>query len=405
MESTWRWSAETERVLDEVVATRRDIHAHPELGLQERRTAGLVGERLRALGLEVRTGVGVTGVVGLVEGGRPGPTVMLRADMDALPLQETGDVPYASQVPGVMHACGHDAHTAMLLGVARILAGQRAELAGRVKLVFQPAEEGGGGARLMVADGVLRQPAVSAAFGLHVWNSLPIGTIGILTGPLMAATDALTLRVRGRGGHAASPHEAVDPIITAAHFLMAAQTAVSRSTDPVRPAVFTVGSIHGGEARNIIPEEVVLEGTLRTLDAGVRERMLRRLEAILQGVTAAHGGDYVFDHRPGYPVTVSDAACAELAREVSREVVGAERVVAPPPTMGGEDMSYYLQEVPGCYLWLGSANAAKGLAQPHHNPRFDFDERAMGIGVEVLVRLARRALEHPERCGGAPAAG
>lgn len=393
METAPRLSREVEAILAEVVAIRRDLHAHPELGFQERRTAALVADRLTALNLEVRTGVGTTGVVGLLRGDRPGPTVMLRADMDALPLQEQNEVPYASQVSGVMHACGHDGHTAILLGAAHVLAARRAQLAGNVKFVFQPAEETYGGARRMVAEGVLHNPEVDVAYGLHLWNPLPVGTVGVATGPAMAATDYFDFTVRGRGGHAASPHQAVDPVLVAAHFLVAVQTLVSRNVDPLESAVFTIGTIHGGDAPNIIPEEVKLRGTLRTLSPAVRAQLLRRIEEVLRGVTAAHDASYHFEHHPGYPVTANDARCAELTREVAREVVGAAQVLSPRPAMGGEDMSYYLQEVPGCYFWIGSSNAAQGLEQPHHNPRFDFDERALGIGVELLVRLATRALE------------
>ncbi len=382
-------SDEVRSVDPEVVSTRRDLHAHPELGYKERRTAGLVAERLRALGLVVHTGIAETGVLGILEGGRPGPVVLLRADMDALPIQEATGAAYASQVPGVMHACGHDGHTAILLGAARVLAAGRARLAGTVKFVFQPAEETFGGARRMVEWGVLRDPDVAAAFGLHVWNSLPLGTIGIVPGPAMAATDYFDLAVVGRGGHAAAPHEAVDPIVAAGHFIVAAQALVSRSTNPVLPAVFTIGSIHGGDRPNIIPQKVAMEATLRTFDPELRALLLRRIEETLRGITASFGAECVYDHHPGYPATVNDPAMARFAREQAEAIVGAERVVAPRPTMGGEDMAFYLQQVPGCYLWIGSSDRERGLVQPHHSPLFDFDERALGIGVEVLVRLTR----------------
>ncbi|NLC55587.1 MAG: amidohydrolase [Armatimonadetes bacterium] len=393
MSPEWTLSPEVEQVIPEVIATRRDLHQHPELGYQERRTAGIVAERLRALGVPVRTGIAETGVVGLVRGHHEGATVMLRADMDALPLQEATGLPYASQTPGVMHACGHDGHTAMLLGAARVLAETRDQLRGCVKLVFQPAEESYGGAQRLVEAGVLRDPEVSAAFGLHLWNTLPLGTVGITAGPAMASTDSFTLTLRGKGGHAAAPHQAADPVVAAAHFVVAAQSVVSRTADPLRPAVFTIGAIHGGEAANIIPEEVVLRGTLRTLDADTRARLVERIRAVLMGTAAAHGVSGIVDHRRGYPCLVNDESACALARAAAASVVGASHVVAPHPTMGGEDMAYYLQVVPGCYLWLGSASSADGAGVPHHNPRFQFDERALGIGVEILVRLARQFLE------------
>ena len=241
----------------------------------------------------------------------------------------------------------------------------------------------------MVEWGVLRDPDVAAAFGLHVWNSLPLGTIGIVPGPAMAATDYFDLAVVGRGGHAAAPHEAVDPIVAAGHFIVAAQALVSRSTNPVLPAVFTIGSIHGGDRPNIIPQKVAMEATLRTFDPELRALLLRRIEETLRGITASFGAECVYDHHPGYPATVNDPAMARFAREQAEAIVGAERVVAPRPTMGGEDMAFYLQQVPGCYLWIGSSDRERGLVQPHHSPLFDFDERALGIGVEVLVRLTR----------------
>ncbi|HPT98898.1 MAG TPA: amidohydrolase [Armatimonadota bacterium] len=384
-------SPEVQEVLADVIAIRREIHAHPELGYQEVRTAALVAERLQAMGLSVQTGVAETGVVGLLEGGQPGPVVMLRADMDALPIQELTGYPYASQVPGVMHACGHDGHTAALLGAAQVLSAMREQLAGSVKFVFQPAEESRAGAERMVQEGVLQAPRVDAAFGLHLWNSMSLGTVGVTTGPAMAATDYFEIIIRGRGGHAASPHQAVDPVLAAAHFLVTVQSIISRSRDPLAPAVFSIGCIRGGDAGNVIPDEVLLRGTLRTLSQENRTLLLKRIEEVLHGTTQALGATYDYDHRPGYPVLVNDAAMADLAREVAAAVVGKEGVLSPEPTMGGEDMAYYLQEVPGCYLWVGSANPSEE-AYPHHNARFNMDERAIGIAVEILVRLARRYL-------------
>jgi amidohydrolase len=378
---------------DEVVATRRDFHAHPELGYQERRTAGIVAARLRELGLDVREHVAETGVIGLLRGARPGPTVLLRADMDALPIQETGDAPYRSTIPNVMHACGHDGHTAVLLGVARLLAGQRDSLPGTVKFVFQPAEEGGAGAKRMIEEGALESPSVEAAFGIHLWNDGPVGAVGVRDGAFMAASDSFDLVVKGQGGHAAGPHRTIDPVVTAAHLIVALQTIVSRQVDPLQSAVVTVGHIEGGHARNVIPDEVLLQGTVRTFDPGLRQAMPERLERTARSVCAAFGGECGLRYWFGYPPTVNDPGMADLVREAAREVVGEERLVVAPQVMGAEDMSYFLERVPGCFFRVGSANAERGLTRPHHNPAFDFDEDALPIGVEVLARTARRYLE------------
>lgn len=378
---------------DEVIATRRDFHAHPELGYQEHRTAGIVARRLRELGLEVRENVAETGVIGLLRGGRPGPTVLLRADMDALPIQEVSDATYRSTVPGVMHACGHDGHTSVLLGVARTLVEGRETLPGNVKLVFQPAEEGGAGAKRMIEEGALEGPDLEAAFGIHLWNDGPVGAVGVRDGAFMAAADSFDLKVQGQGGHAAGPHRAIDPVVTAAHLIVAMQTLVSRETNPLQSAVVTVGRIQGGDVRNVIPNEVLLQGTVRTFDVALREQMPRRLERMAQGVCAAFGGQCDLEYRFGYPPTVNDARMADVVRAAAREVVGEHHVVVAPQVMGAEDMSYFLERVPGCFFRIGSANAERGLTRPHHNPAFDFDEDALAIGVEVLARTARRYLE------------
>jgi amidohydrolase len=388
-----RLSAEVAAMAEELVATRRDLHAHPELGYQERRTAGIVAGRLREMGIEVREGVAETGVIGLLRGARPGPTVLLRADMDALPIQEASEVPYRSQAPGVMHACGHDGHTAILLGTARVLAAQRERLPGAVKFVFQPAEEGGAGADRMIAEGALADPTVEAAFGLHMWNDGPIGAIGVREGPMMASADAFDLTVQGRGGHAAGPHRTIDPILTAAHMIVALQSLVSRETDPLQSAVVTVGRIQGGDIRNVIPDHVLLQGTVRAFDAALRQAIPQRLERMVRGVTEAFGGAYELAYHFGYPCLVNDAAMAEVVRAAARPVVGDEHVLVAPQVMGAEDMSYFLQQVPGCFFRVGSANAERGLTRPHHNPGFDFDEAALPIGVEVLAGAARRFLE------------
>jgi amidohydrolase len=315
--------------------------------------------------------------------------VLLRVDMDGLPIQEQSDVPYASRVPGVMHACGHDGHTAMGAAAARVLAGRRPK--GVVHVLFQPAEEGEGGAQRVIADGVLE--GVDAVIGIHLWNELPVGTIGVKAGPLMAAVDRLRIVVRGRGGHGGNPHRAADPVVAAAQVVVALQTLVAREVSPLQPAVVTLGAIHGGQAFNVIPDEVTLTGTVRTFDAELRRSMPERIQRIASGVAAALQCQAEVEVRPGNPAVVNDAAVAGLARRAAAHVVGEERVVEPEPTMGGEDMAVYFERVPGCFAFVGSANSARGLDQPHHSPRFDFDEEALAIGCEFLVEAAQEALK------------
>jgi amidohydrolase len=371
-----------------IVADRRDIHAHPELGYQERRTAALVAARLRDLGIEVRDGVGTTGVVGVIRGHSPGRTVLLRADMDALPIQEENEVPYASRTPGVMHACGHDAHTAILLGAARLLAERRAEIAGTVKLVFQPAEEGGAGALRMIEEGVLDDPPVDAAFGLHVDADRYVGQVALRAGPAMAAADSFTITITGRGGHAASPHRAVDPIVVGAQMITALQTLVSREVSPTEPAVVTVASLSAGTTDNVIPAVATLRGTVRTFSSEVRQQVEARLREIAQGIAAAMRATAEVSYRTGYPVLHNDPAQVELVRAVVGELLGPEAVVERGPVMGAEDFAFVLQRVPGAYLHLGVRNAAWTVPRPVHTAIFDLDEAALPIGAAVLTATA-----------------
>jgi len=377
----------------ELIEVRRDLHAHPEAAFEETRTAALVAGRLRALGLEPRTGVGGTGVVATIRGARPGRTVLLRADMDALPMQEENDVPYRSQTPNRMHACGHDCHVAGLLGVAKQFVRQAPALPGAVKLCFQPAEEQGGGALAMVADGVLRDPPVDAAFGVHVWQDLAVGKVGVTRGGWMASVDDFAVTVTGRGAHAAAPHQGIDPVVALAHVITALQTIASRTTDPLLEVVVSVTQLRAGTAFNIIPESAWMNGTVRTFDATLWQELPGRFERIVQGVAAALGCTaevaYTRHNRP----TVNDPAMAELAHEAAAEVVGRENVVTHIRTMGGEDFSVFLNEVPGAFLAVGSRNETKGLTHMHHHPRFDVDEGCIAIGAEVLLRVARRFLE------------
>ncbi|MGI6345246.1 MAG: M20 metallopeptidase family protein [Bacillota bacterium] len=374
---------------DEFVAIRRDFHQHPELGFQEERTAGIVAEYLRGLGLEVTTGVATTGVVGLLRGAKPGKTVALRADMDALPIPEQSGVPYASVNPGVMHACGHDGHTAILLGVARLLSEQREQIAGNVKFLFQPAEEGPGGARPMVEAGVLDNPKVDAAMGLHLGTDLCTGQIGLKDGPSSAGTDSIQITIRGKGGHGAHPHTAVDAIAAAGHLIVALQTIASREIEPINPVVLTLGTIHGGYRSNVIADEVVLTGTIRTLDPEVQKGMPGRIQRILDGVCAALRCQGELVYNEGVPSIINDSAMADLLEQVGQRVLGAENTLRlPKPSMGGEDFSYFAQQVPSIFFRLGAANPEKDCIYPGHHPRYNFDEDAIPVGMAVLAEAA-----------------
>ncbi len=383
--------AEAEELYPKLVAWRRDFHMHPELGFQEVRTAGVVADHLRELGLEVSTGVGKTGVVALVEGeGIPedAPTVLLRFDMDALPIQEENDVPYRSQHPGVMHACGHDGHTAIGMGVAELLARRREEIPGRVKLVFQPAEEGLGGALSMIADGALENPRPSAAFGLHLWSQLPLNQVVAQPGPLWAAADKFVLRVMGKGGHGAMPHETIDATLVASQIVVALQSIVARNVDPVATAVVTVGSFHSGTVGNVIAERADLEGTVRSFDPEVQALLHRRIDEIAQGVAQAFGAQAEFQVLGGVPATINSEEGAALMQQVARRIVDPEQVVQIPPMMVGEDMSEFLNRAPGCFILVGASDPEKGWHSPHHSPTFDFDERMLPTGVALLASAA-----------------
>ena len=390
------YRAEAEGLLAKLVAWRRDLHAHPELSFHEVRTAGLVADTLGELGYEVRTGLARTGVVALLHGGRPGPTVMLRADMDALPIQEISEAPYVSQTPGVMHACGHDGHVAIGLGAATLLARHAADLPGNVLFVFQPAEERDGGAAAMIADGALSDPAPAAAFGLHLWNAFPFGRVVAQAGPIMAAADVLKIVVRGKGGHGGQPHETVDAIAVTGQVLSALQTIVSRNVNPQDTAVLSIGTVHGGTAYNIIAETVELHGTLRTFSTAVRETVLTRLQVLLDGVTAAMGAVCELTVTPMTGPVINDPAASEIARAAAIQVVGNAAVAWNAPLMVSEDFSEYGRVAPSCFLLLGSSNPELGLNAPHHNPRFDFDERVLPLGVALLATVATRYLAEQE---------
>ena len=374
------------------MALRRDLHRHPELSWQERRTQEVVLERLRTWGLEDVRPIADTGATALVRGARPGRTLLWRADMDALPIQERNEVEYASTVPGVMHACGHDGHVAIALGLAHLLHKGRRELAGNVRFVFQPAEESAGGAQRCIEAGALDEPAVEAALGLHIAADAPLGTIVVMAGPAFAAPTAIAVTIRGRGGHAAQPHQAVDAIVVAAQAVAALQTVVSRSTDPSDTVVLTIGTIEGGERHNIIAEQVCMTGTIRTFDDKVLARTLKRVEGVLAGVTAAMGAEYEFSHYTSCPMLVNDSAMTALVEREARAFLGEESTLRWPPSTGADDMACFLEKVPGCYFFLGAQPRERSRRFPHHHPRFAFDERALTVGLELALRLVEAYL-------------
>jgi amidohydrolase len=375
---------------EQVVETRRQLHRIPEPPFTEEKTSAFVAEYLRREGLEVRTGIARFGVVGLLRGEAPGPTVMLRADMDALPIQEDTGLPFASEHPGAMHACGHDANMTAVLSAATVLSAQKERIKGAVKFVFQPAEEGAAGAKPMIQEGVLENPAVDYAFGCHLWPGIPEGTLGVKAGPLMAAMDRFDIRIMGKGGHGALPHLCVDALEVGTQVVSGLQRVVSRQINPVHPAVVTVGSFHAGTAFNIIPEEAVLSGTTRTFDRQTWQDWPGILEKVVRGVCDSMGARYRFEYKPGCPPLINDPEAAELLLRCAVQVVGKEKVVEPEPTTTGEDMSYYLEKVKGCYFFVGVGR--EGCA-PLHNPKFQFNEEVLLLGAETLVRGAMEVLK------------
>jgi amidohydrolase len=361
-----------------LVEWRRHFHQRPELGFRERLTAEAIAQKLQEWGIQHQTGIAETGIVAVIPGNRPGPVLAIRADMDALPIQELNQVPYRSLHDGVMHACGHDGHTAIALGTAYYLS-QHPDFAGTVKLIFQPAEEGPGGAKPMVEAGVLKNPDVDAIIGLHLWNNLPLGSLGVRDGAMMAAVELFDCVINGKGGHGAMPHQTVDSVIVGSQVVNALQTIVSRNVDPLKAGVVTIGSFHAGHARNVIANTAKLQGTVRYFDPSLEGFFAQRMEQIISGICQSHGASYELDYKRIYPPVVNNPAIASLVRSV-----------AECQTMGGEDMSFFLQEVPGCYFFLGAANIERDLAYPHHHPRFDFDETVLGMGVEIFVRCVEK---------------
>jgi len=376
---------EISRMEQEIIRLRRDFHAHPEQGFQERRTASVISSYLTDLGVKVTGGIAGTGVSGLLEGTGPGRTVMLRADMDALPLQEKNDLEYKSLSEGVMHACGHDGHMAILLGTASILARLRPSFPGRVKLVFQPAEENLGGARLMIQEGVLDNPKVDAAFGLHLINQIPCGYVGCRSGAIMAGMDTFTVRVLGKGGHSAMPDGGIDAIAISGQVITTMYRTVSREIAPT-PLIINIGTIHGGYAENIIADVVELSGTVRCLNEEVRKTIPDRMKRVLSEITSRMKGNFELDYREGYPVTANDEAMNRIVQKAAEYAVGSPQVIEVPASMASEDMSFYLREVPGAFFFVGAG--VPGIRnEPHHNPCFNIDERSLSIGANVMVTI------------------
>jgi amidohydrolase len=375
---------------DELVALRRDFHQHPELAFEEVRTSKIVADYLRNLGLEPRTGIAKTGVTADIVGALPGPTILVRADMDALPIKEQTGLDFASSETGKMHACGHDGHTAILLVTAKLLAQRAAQLRGTVRVLFQPAEEGPGGAEPMIKEGVME--GVDVALGLHLWLDLPTGHVNFCAGPMLAATDEFDVIIQGVGTHAASPQLGVDPITTACQMVSSAQTFVTRSIGPKQPFVFSVTKFEAGTAYNVIPSEAKFGGTLRTYDESVRAEFKASFRQLCEGIAHAHGAQAEVDWREGYPVLVNDAKIATVCEQACRDFFHMKPAEERPDprSLGGEDMSFFLQEVPGCFMFLGAHNESVNACYSHHHPKFTIDEDSLPLGVELFLRCIEK---------------
>jgi amidohydrolase len=373
-----------------LVAVRRQIHQHPELGFQEKVTAELIQKKLQEWEIQYQSGIAETGIVAILQGKKTSydlKGLAIRADMDALPIQEENEVDYRSQNPGCMHACGHDGHTAIALMTAYYLSQHRDGFAGTVKIIFQPAEEHPGGALPMIQAGVLQNPEVDAIVGLHLWNNLPLGTVGVRSGPLMAAVEQFDIKIQGRGGHGAMPHQTVDAVVVGAQMVSALQSIVARNVDPLESAVVTVGNFVAGNARNVIADTAILRGTVRYFSPKFKDYFRQRITDLANSICAAYGATCEVDYVNFYPATINDERITAMVRSIALDVVTTPAGVVPDcQTMGAEDMAYFLQAIPGCYFFLGAANVDRGLAYPHHHPRFDFDETALMMGVEMFVR-------------------
>ena len=383
--------SKAEQLKQKLIDLRRDFHRHPELGLKEFNTAKKVEEVLQALSLETKLFVNGTGVRGFLKGTKPGKTIALRADMDALPIQEETALPYQSQNKGVMHACGHDAHTAMLLGAAMILSEKKGELKGNVVFIFQPAEEIGAGAKAMVEERILE--GVDSVFGLHVYSMLPFGTLNYSPGALMAAGDFFDVKITGRGGHGAQPHLTVDPIVIATNAINAIQTIVSREVDPLESAVVSICKMEAGEAYNVIPETATFGGTIRSHKPELREFIPKRVKEILDGVVLGMRGNYEFNLMSKFPATITDEQMTAFVVNVAKEILGEDKISMMKPLMGSEDFSFYLQKIPGTFAFLGVENKEKGIIYPQHHPKYNIDEDILPIGAALHVAVAREYLK------------
>lgn len=381
------FSQEANALYNDLVQVRRDLHRHPELGFQETRTAALVADTLSDLGLEVQAGIGQTGVVALLEGDLPGPTVLLRFDMDALPIQEESDHEYKSTNPGVMHACGHDGHVAMGLGLARIFARHQARMAGSLKFLFQPAEEGLGGALAVMAGGALENPRPDVALAMHLWSPVPLGKTRVVEGPAMASSSVFTITVEGKGGHGAAPHLATDPIIAAAQIVVALQSIVSRNTNPHDSVVVSIGEFSAGTTFNVIPERAVLKGTVRSYDTASHRMVYRRILEMVTNMATAFGCRATMETVAIVAAVHNAPEPTAIVRAAAERVLGADNILEHR-TMAAEDMGFILDEIPGCYFFIGCSNGDPATQFPHHHPRFDFDERAMVNGVALMAEAA-----------------
>jgi len=384
-------NSEILKISDNIIQIRRDFHKYPELSFQEKRTSKIVAEKLESWGIEVKRNIGKTGVVGFLKGKNKGPTIALRADMDALPIQETSDIAYKSVNDGVMHACGHDAHISILLGTAKVLSEMKKNIHGEVRFIFQPAEEGFGGAKYMIEDGAI--DGVDEIYGLHVWNYQQSGTIGLKPGPVMAAADKFTVKIRGKGGHGAAPQGTIDAIIIASNLIQNLQTIVSRNTNPLDSTVLTIGKINGGYNFNIIADEVILKGTTRAYTEENRSLIKSRMEEIIEGTEKMFGGKIDLNYEVGYPPVINNEIITKNVKDAAIDIVGDKNVSSPYLSMGGEDFSYFSNKIPGCFFFLGSApKNRKPLTTPHHCSHFDIDEGSMLIGSSIFIKIIENLL-------------
>ena len=378
-------------IKNKIINTRRDFHKYPELAFQEKRTSKIVAKHLKDHGIKVKTKIGKTGVVGILKGNKPGPVIALRADMDALPIQETSNLSYKSVNKGIMHACGHDAHTAILLGTAEVLSKMKNQIKGEVRFIFQPAEEGYGGARYMIKDGALDD--VDEIYGLHVWNYQKSGTIGLQSGPVMAAADKFTIIIEGIGGHGATPQGTVDAVVVASHLIQAFQTIISRNTNPLESTVVTIGQINGGYNFNIIADKIILKGTSRAYTKKNQLLIKKRMKDIIKGLEKSFGANIKLNYEDGYPPVINDIKTTSFLEKSAHNIVGKRNVIKPYLSMGGEDFSYFSNKVPGCFFFLGSAPINEKLMQsPHHCSHFNIDESVMLIGSSVFINLIENRL-------------